>query len=133
MSSPAISSARVSAWTSPPTARRPSNSPPVPVLRRGERSPDEVQDQVIVAGAIEIDTGRREARCDGRAIPLRSKEFDLLELLASSPGRTFRRSELLELVWDSGWEGEPSTVTVHVPRLREKIEEDPSEPRHILT
>jgi DNA-binding response OmpR family regulator len=86
-----------------------------------------------VAGAIEIDTGRREARCDGRTIPLRRKEFDLLELLASYPGRTFRRSELLELVWDSGWEGETSTVTVHVRRLREKIEEDPSEPRHIIT
>ncbi len=72
-------------------------------------------------------------RREGTLIPLTRKEFDLLELLTSHPGRAFRRFELLEQVWDSAWHGDSSTVTVHVRRLREKIEPDPSDPRHILT
>jgi two-component system response regulator ResD len=103
------------------------------VLRRGERSWDESDGGSIVAGPLEIDTGRREVRHGGTLVPLTRKEFDLLELLASHPGRTFRRSELLEQVWDDAWQGDSSTVTVHVRRLRAKIEGDPSAPHHIVT
>jgi len=64
---------------------------------------------------------------------LTRKEFDLLFVLASGAGRTFTRAELLEEVWDFAWDGDTDTVTVHVRRLREKIEDDPSTPRHLIT
>jgi two-component system, OmpR family, response regulator ResD len=103
------------------------------VLRRGERSDPERSGRVLVAGSLEIDRDRREVRRDGEPILLTRKEFDLLEVLASHPGVTFRRVDLLERVWESAWEGDSSTVTVHVRRLRSKIEIDPSAPRHIVT
>jgi DNA-binding response OmpR family regulator len=101
------------------------------VLRRDGRSMD--RNGLIVAGPLEIDRNRREVKCDGEPVALTRKEFDLLFVLASHPGTTFRRVDLLERVWDSAWEGGSSTVTVHVRRLRSKIEADPSKPRHILT
>jgi DNA-binding response OmpR family regulator len=64
---------------------------------------------------------------------LTRKEFDLLEFMASHPSMTFSRVQLLEEVWDFAWDGDPSTVTVHVRRLREKIERDPSVPVRLLT
>jgi DNA-binding response OmpR family regulator len=103
------------------------------VLRRRAQPSGEKDGEPIVIGPLEIDSGRREVRREGTLIPLTRKEFDLLELLTSHPGRTFRRFELLEQVWDSAWQGDSSTVTVHIRRLREKIEPDPSDPRHILT
>ena len=84
-------------------------------------------------GDLEIDYPRREVRLAGRPVKLTRKEFDLLLLLASRPGVTFTRSELLEQVWDFAWEGDTSTVTVHIRRLREKIEVDPSDPRRLIT
>jgi len=69
----------------------------------------------------------------GRPVKLTRKEFDLLALMASRPGVTFTRSDLLEEVWDFAWDGNTSTVTVHIRRLREKIEVDPSEPRRLIT
>ena len=91
-----------------------------------------------VAGTLEfprmfIDLGRREVRVDGRPVKLTRKEFDLLHHLASSPGVTFTRTQLLEDVWDFAWDGDSSTVTVHVRRLREKVEDDPSQPHRIVT
>jgi two-component system response regulator ResD len=69
------------------------------------------------------------------AAPLRfgSMQIDLLEFMASRPRIAFSRSELLEELWDIAYNGDPSTVTVHVRRLREKIEADPSQPRHLVT
>lgn len=102
------------------------------VLRR--RTPREALDRpAIVAGRLHIDRNRREVRRDEEILHLTRKEFDLLELLASHPGRTFTRTELLEEVWDFAWEGDSSTVTVHVRRLREKIEDDSSDPLHLVT
>jgi two-component system, OmpR family, response regulator ResD len=104
------------------------------VLRRGVRSADHPDDgRLVIAGPFAIDRDRREVRRDGRLIELTRKEFDLLEVLSGHPGTTFRRLDLLERVWDSSWDGSSSTVTVHVRRLRAKLEEDPSEPRHIVT
>jgi two-component system response regulator ResD len=103
------------------------------VLRRGERVNGGRGDRVLVAGSLEIDRDRREVRRDGEPLDLTRKEFDLLEVLASHPGVTFRRIDLLDRVWDSAWDGDSSTVTVHVRRLRSKIEVDPSAPRHIVT
>jgi DNA-binding response OmpR family regulator len=104
------------------------------VLRRGERAAAHDDPRPpIVAGLLEIDRDRREVRRGAEPVRLTRKEFDLLELLASHPGRTFSRTELLEEVWDFAWDGDSSTVTVHVRRLREKIEDDPSAPRHLVT
>jgi DNA-binding response OmpR family regulator len=100
------------------------------VLRRSV-SPDE--GAAFARGDLELDGSRREVRRGGEALRLTRKEFDLLFLLASRPGRAFSRAELLEEVWDFAWAGDTATVTVHVRRLREKIEEDPSNPRHLIT
>jgi DNA-binding response OmpR family regulator len=102
------------------------------VLRRGERSAAN-DERVLTIGRLQIDRDRREVRRDGDLVTLTRKEFDLLDVLASVPGRTFTRLDLLDRIWDSAWEGDSSTVTVHVRRLRSKIEDEPSEPRHILT
>jgi DNA-binding response OmpR family regulator len=69
---------------------------------------------------------------DEQPVTLTAREFDLLEFVASSPRRAFRREELLEQVWGFSY-GDTATVTVHVRRLREKIERDPSRPRHLVT
>ncbi len=89
--------------------------------------------EVLRFDGLEIDGRRREVRRDGEVVRLTRKEFDLLHLLASNPGRAFTRAELLEEVWDFAWDGDTATVTVHVRRLREKIEEDPSNPVHLVT
>lgn len=87
----------------------------------------------LTFGELRIDPRRREAFLGERPIKLTRKEFDLLHLLASEPGSTFSRTRLLDEVWDSAWDGDGSTVTVHVRRLREKIERDPADPRHLVT
>jgi len=88
--------------------------------------------ETLVDGDLSVDTARRVATRGGSELALTVREFDLLAFLMSHPGRAFRRSELLEMVW--GWTfGDQSTVTVHVRRLREKIEDDPAKPRRILT
>ncbi|BBH67821.1 DNA-binding response regulator [Actinoplanes sp. OR16] len=88
--------------------------------------------QLLHDGDLVADTGRRVAGVAGRPLPLTVREFDLLEFLLRNPARVFTRAELLDRVW--GWQfGDESTVTVHVRRLREKIEEDPSAPRRLLT
>jgi DNA-binding response OmpR family regulator len=102
------------------------------VLRRvGPVSP--LTASTLTYGDLEIDRSRREVRLAGRPVRLTRKEFDLLSVLASRPGVAFSRSELLDEVWDFAWDGDSSTVTVHVRRLRRKIEHDPSEPRHLIT
>jgi DNA-binding response OmpR family regulator len=82
---------------------------------------------------LEIDTRTREVRVDGRPVELTPREFDLLHFMASSPRTVFNRLYLLDQLWDASFDGDPSTVTVHVRRLREKIEPDPSSPRHLVT
>jgi DNA-binding response OmpR family regulator len=88
---------------------------------------------VVEFDGVRIDGPRREVTRGGEPIHLTRKEFDLLELLASNPGRTFTRAELLDEVWDFAWDGDTSTVTVHVRRLREKIEKDPSRAELLVT
>ena len=87
---------------------------------------------VLQAGNLAVDTVSHEARRDGELIPLTAREFDLLVHLMRHPRRAFRREELLEQVWGFAY-GDTSTVTVHVRRLREKVEADPAEPRHVCT
>jgi DNA-binding response OmpR family regulator len=99
------------------------------VLRRSNPPPPDV----LTFDDLELDGPRREVRRRGEPVRLTRREFDLLFLLASNAGRTFSRAELLEEVWDFAWDGDTATVTVHVRRLREKLEDDPSNPTHLLT
>ncbi|HWB37338.1 MAG TPA: response regulator transcription factor [Rugosimonospora sp.] len=88
--------------------------------------------QVLSDGDLVVDVARRVARLAGAELALTVREFDLLVFLLRHPGRAFKRTELLEAVW--GWTfGDQSTVTVHVRRLREKIEPDPAHPTRIVT
>ena len=87
---------------------------------------------VLRDGDLVVDVARRVALLGDRELALTVREFDLLAYLLRHPGRAFKRSELLDAVW--GWTfGDHSTVTVHVRRLREKIEADPAEPTRIVT
>jgi DNA-binding response OmpR family regulator len=102
------------------------------VLRRQSPQPTS-NDERLLFGDLELDAASREVCVKGILVALTPKEFDLLYLMASNPRRVFTRSELLEQVWDLAFEGDPSTVTVHIRRLREKIEPEPSSPRRLVT
>jgi DNA-binding response OmpR family regulator len=100
------------------------------VLRRS-RPPESTAD-VLQDGELRVDPAARRAHINGRELALTTREFDLLAYLLAHPGRAYSRAELLAEVW--GWEfGDQSTVTVHVRRLREKIENEPTRPRRIAT
>jgi DNA-binding response OmpR family regulator len=87
---------------------------------------------LLADGGLRVDPLARRAELDGAELALTTREFDLLAHLVAHPGQAFTRAELLAQVW--GWEfGDQSTVTVHVRRLREKIETDPTAPRRIAT
>jgi DNA-binding response OmpR family regulator len=105
------------------------------VLRRGADpgEPSGRRREVLRFGDLDIDLEAREVRVAGRAVSLTPREFDLLELLASNPRIVFSRYRLLEELWDVAFDGDPATVTVHIRRLREKIEPDPSRPRRLVT
>jgi DNA-binding response OmpR family regulator len=87
---------------------------------------------ILDAGPLHIDVSAHEARLDGELITLTAREFELLVFLVRHPRQAFRREDLLERVWGYRY-GDTSTVTVHVRRLREKIERDPSDPQLIAT
>jgi two-component system, OmpR family, response regulator ResD len=103
------------------------------VLRRGESEPGEADHEPVAVGRFEIDPAAHEASLNGSPIGLTPKEFDLLLFFARHPRVAFTRSQLLDEVWDVAYGGDPSTVTVHVRRLREKIERDPSAPDRLVT
>lgn len=84
-------------------------------------------------GDFSLDTERRELRRGATALPLALREFDLLHFLLKHPGRAFSRGELLQQVWGEGFDGYEHTVNSHINRLRSRIEDDPREPRHVLT
>jgi DNA-binding response OmpR family regulator len=103
------------------------------VLRRAGSPLGEVESAGTVEyDGLQIDFGAREARVRGELATLTAREFELLAFLARRPRQVFRRDELLEHVWGYTY-GDTSTVTVHIRRLREKIEDDPSTPRRITT
>ena len=90
-------------------------------------------DEPLEHGDLRIDPRSREVTLAGASVALTPKEFDLLFLTASNPRTVFSRLQLLEEVWDIAFDGDPSTVTVHIRRLRQKIEPDPSRPRRLVT
>jgi len=88
---------------------------------------------VLTAGNITIDTEKRIAMKNGIPVELTVKEFDVFELLAKNPGRVYSREMLLNMLWGYEYQGDIRTVDVHIRRLREKLEENPAEPEHIMT
>ena len=103
------------------------------VLRRSPAADARQDDDPIRFDGGEIDQRARTVTVRGRPVSLTPKEFDLLLFMAGNPGQVFDRVALLEELWDFAFDGDPATVTVHVRRLREKIERDPSRPRHLVT
>lgn len=87
----------------------------------------------VTAGSLRVDPARRQVQVDGRAIDLTPHEFDVLYLLAASPGIVFSRDMLLQRVWTSDVHVTERSVDTLVKRLRQKIEKDPAEPEMILT
>jgi DNA-binding response OmpR family regulator len=89
------------------------------ILRRSDGTTE--PNEVLMAGRVEVDIVRREARVDGEPVPLASKEFQLLQFLAERPGRALSRQQLLDGVWGAGWYGDDRTVDAHVRQLRKKL------------
>ena len=88
---------------------------------------------VIASGDMRIDMDSRRVFIENKEVNLTAKEFDLLELLIMNPNKVYNREKLLNLVWGYDYPGDVRTVDVHVRRLREKIEKNPSEPKYIHT
>jgi DNA-binding response OmpR family regulator len=103
------------------------------VLRRTRSSMPGSGEQLLEYGDLKIDPQTRLVEVDGEERTLTAKEFDLLWTMARHPRQVFSRDQLLDVVWGLTEYIDPSTVTVHVRRLREKIEADPGEPRHVVT
>ena len=101
------------------------------VLRRAE--PDPASDERLSYDGLVIDSGTREVTREEEPLRLTAREFDLLWFLASHPRRVFSREQLMRRVWGYSAALDTGTVTVHMRRLREKIEADPSHPRHLET
>ena len=89
--------------------------------------------KVVEAGDLKLDTDSRRVFIAEKEINLTAKEFDLLELLVCNPGKVYSREKLLNLVWGYEYPGDVRTVDVHVRRLREKVEANPSDPQYVYT
>jgi DNA-binding response OmpR family regulator len=101
------------------------------VLRRWQMPPP--AKGVVRAGDITVEVANRRAIVGERELVLTAKEFDLLSFFVHNPRRVFTRGQLLERVWDYDFLGDPSTVTVHMRRLRTKVESEPMRPRYLKT
>jgi two-component system, OmpR family, response regulator RegX3 len=102
------------------------------VLRRGSE-PAAQESGVIKAGPVVMDIERHMVTVNGEKIQMPLKEFELLELLMENVNRVLTRGQIIDRVWGSNYFGDTKTLDVHVKRIRSKIEDDPSRPRHLLT
>ena len=104
------------------------------IIRRTGKKKDQKEDgKLVVKGDMKIDCESRRVVIGDREINLTAKEFDLLELLATHPNKVYSRENLLNLVWGYEYPGDVRTVDVHIRRLREKIEAQPSDPKYVYT
>ncbi len=97
-----------------------------PIAPKGDRTK-------VRIGTVELDYNQRKVTIDGVTTDLTSKEFDLVDLLVSNPGKVYSRDNLLDLIWGYDYPGDARTVDVHIRRLREKIEPNAAEPKYLLT
>lgn len=104
------------------------------IMRRVSKSnQSKVNDKIIVKGDMTIDCESRRVVIGKKEVNLTAKEFDLLELLAMNPDKVYSRENLLNIVWGYEYPGDARTVDVHIRRLREKIETNPSDPKYVYT
>ncbi len=104
------------------------------IMRRtGKKTEEKAPDNILENRDLRIDCDSRRVHIRGREVNLTAKEFELLELLMRNPGKVYSRDSLLNLVWGADYPGDARTVDVHIRRLREKIEEVPSEPVYVRT
>ena len=104
------------------------------ILRRNAKKDDsKVKANVVIKGDMKLDCDSRSLYIADKEIYLTAKEFDLLELLVFNPNKVYSRDTLLKAVWGNDYPGDARTVDVHVRRLREKIEDNPSEPKYVHT
>ncbi len=102
------------------------------VLRRSGRT-EKAQPSVLTFGDLKLNEEYRRVYVRDQEINLTSREYEVLELLVSTPGKVYSREELLQTIWGEDYPGDVRTVDVHVRRLREKLEPNPSEPRYVRT
>jgi DNA-binding response OmpR family regulator len=103
------------------------------VLRRTGEATEPASGGALVIDDLRIDPATREVTVRDEPVTLTAREFDLLRHMASHPRRVFTRDQLMEAVWGYAFSADTSTVTVHVRRLREKLEADPARPRYLQT
>ena len=101
------------------------------VLRRGQ---DQVlRPDVLEVSGVRLDVERHQVQVGGQEVRLALREFELLELLLRNAGRVMTRGQLIDRIWGANYVGDTKTLDVHVKRLRAKIEEDPAQPRRLIT
>ena len=105
----------------------------VRALLRREAGVQRSQGSILTVGSISLNTEERVALRDGEVVDLTAKEYDLIELLMRNPRRVYSRENLMNVVWGYTYAGDYRTVDVHIRRLREKLEQNPAEPDHIMT
>ncbi len=103
------------------------------IMRRTSKQNDEKKAKLVENGDLKLDCDSRRVYICGKEINLTAKEFDVLELLVLNPNKVYSRESLLRLVWGSDYPGDVRTVDVHIRRLREKVESNPSEPKYVNT
>ena len=104
------------------------------IMRRSGKKEDEgAGENMILSGDLKLDTENERLYVAGKEINITAREFDVLLLLVNNPNKVYSRDKLLELVWGKDYPGDARTVDVHIRRLREKIEENPSNPRYVQT
>jgi DNA-binding response OmpR family regulator len=104
------------------------------IMRRTTaRTPQEQKSRIVEVGDLLLDCDARRVSIAGHEVNLTAKEFDVLELLVLNPNKVYSRENLLNLVWGYEYPGDVRTVDVHIRRLREKIEENPSDPKYVHT
>ena len=103
------------------------------LLRRSGMESPQPGDSTLAAGSIRLDSGSRNAWKNGTLVELTAKEFELIEFLMKQPNQIFSREALREALWQDESRSDSRTVDVHIRRLREKLEDNPAEPKYILT
>jgi Response regulators consisting of a CheY-like receiver domain and a winged-helix DNA-binding domain len=103
------------------------------IMRRTTKKASEEPTKIVEVGELKLDCEGRRVFIGGREINLTAKEFDVLELLVFNPNKVYSRENLLNIVWGYEYPGDVRTVDVHIRRLREKIENNPSEPKYVHT
>jgi len=111
------------------------------VLRRGHDSgpgadteaEEDVAEQILEGGRVKMDVERHTVTVADEPVSMPLKEFDLLEYLLRNAGRVLTRGQLIDRIWGADYVGDTKTLDVHVKRLRSKIEEQPSRPKHLVT